>query len=46
MLRSIVLRSIMLSSRMQRATLPSVQMRWVLAIFSSAPHLASHVARR
>ncbi len=46
MLRSIVLRSIMFSSRMQRATLPNVPMRWVLAVFSSAPHLASHIARR
>ncbi len=47
MLRSLVLRSIMLSSRMQRANMPRVPMRWVVAFFSSsAPHLVSHVSRR
>ncbi len=47
MLRSIVLRSIMLSSRMQRASVPRVPVRWMVALFSSsAPHFASHVARR
>lgn len=46
MLRSIVLRSILIGYRMEHATMPRVPARWVIAFFSSVPHLASHVARR
>ena len=46
MLRSLVLRSIMLASRVQRTDLPRMSWRAVSALVFAAPHIVTHATRR